>query len=287
MTMKIPASRPLIKQAFLGLLLFGLFGNCGCQSRSEREYKEAQANISNKDFRAALVKLENVLQVSPEETVALQAAREGARVAFLESKEFQKAIRFNEHLVLYSQDPSEVIQAQRSIVLIYLEHLNDYEKSIIEIGKLLSVETDPAAKVELRKKLARSYYHLKRFFQALAEIDEALKSKEGKEQEFDLLLLKANVLTADKKFPEAVELLKGLLEKNRALAIKENVPMTLAVCFEEMKDFGSALELLEKIRPEYPVPEYVDLRIKRLQDRAKNQPKAKLKDPSLKKEAKK
>ncbi len=245
-----------------------------------------KSEISSGDFKTALNRFDDIIKVDPSDPVAQQAAREAARVSFFETKEFLRSIQYNQHLVFYSPSSDEVIQAQRQIVLISLEHLNDYERSIIEIGKLLTIETDPATQVELRMKLARCYYHLKRFFQALAEINESLKTPEGKAKEFHLLLLKANVLIADQKFSDAVSLLKELMEKNRTLAFKENVPITLAVCFEEMKEFNLALELLETIRPEYPIPEYVDLRIKRLKNRAKNQPKTKLK-PSVAKKAEK
>ena len=271
----------------LGLIIGIALALTGCTSRSERELSQAKAELSAGNQKAALIRLENLLLIDPDDSVTLNAAREGARVSFFEAKDFQRAIRFNEHLVLYSTDPEEVIRSQKQIVLIYLEHLQDYEKSIIEIGRVLSIETDPKEVVDLRMKLARSFYHLKRFFQALTEINEALKSKEGKAEEFALLLLKANVLTADKKFPEAVTIYQQLMGIDRARAIKENVPMTLAVCLEETKDFTQAMDVLEKIKPEYPVPEYVDLRIKRLKERAKNQPKTKAKAEQAKKSEKK
>lgn len=53
---------------------------------------------------------------------------------------------------------------------------------------------------------------------------------------------------------------------------KENIGLTLSVCYEELKDFKSAIDLLEKIKSQHPMPEYIDIRIKRLQDRLKNQP---------------
>lgn len=287
--MKTPTNHRLTNCIKLGVFGAGLLifltqsALLGCSSRGEREYKKAHQAVLEKNYPSALEQFENIIKVDPSESSALMAAREGARVAFFDAKDFPRAAKFYQHLVFYSQDPEEVLQAQRQIVQIYLEHLNDYEKSIAELGKLIPIESDPKIRVGLRVKLARAHYHMKKFFQALAEIEESLKSKEGQEQEFEILLLKANVLTADKRYQEAVAVFNSLMMKDRKLAIKENVPLALAACYEEMKEFALALELLETIRPEYPVPEYVDLRVKRLKDRAKNQPKAKAKAPSPKK----
>lgn len=273
----------LLRLGFLSFLFFSLLLNVGCDSRIEREYKKAREEAALKNYPAALEMFENILKEEPTEALALTSAREASRIAYFENKDFLRAIKFYQHLVFYSQDPEEVLQSQRQIVQIYLEHLSDYEKAIVELGKLIPIEMDPKVRVDLRIKLARAHYHMKRFFQALAEIDEALKTKEGQEQEFEILLLKANVLTADKKYGEAVAIFKGLMAKDRKLAIKENVPLALAACYEEMKEFGLALELLQSIQAEHPVPEYVDLRIKRLNERVKNQPKTKTRPPAPKK----
>lgn len=278
----IKAGRPSITVLGLLLLAVALFSS-GCDSRNEREYKSALQSVEQKDYSTALQAFEGILKVDPSDPTAIKAAREAARISYFEIKDFHRALKFFQHLTLYSKDPEEVLQSQRLIVEIYLKHLNDYDKAVVELGKLIPIEDDPKARTALRIQAARAHYHMKRFFQALAEINEALKTKESKEYEFEILLLKANVLTADKKYSEAVELFKSLMTQDRKLAIKENVPLALAACYEEMKEFDLAFALLQSIREEHPVPEYIDLRIKRLNDRAKNQPKTKTRPPKAKK----
>lgn len=246
----------------------------GCRSASERDYQRAQKKIEAGQIAEGLKGLSEIVRIYPNDPVSLTAAREGARVAFFENKDYLKSIEFNRHLAFHSTNPSEVLEAQRQIVQVYMEHLNDYDKSVLEIGRLMQIETDPTKITDLRIKLGRAHFHMKRFFQALAELQEAMKSQITTDQQFDLKHLKANVLAANKKFPEAVSLLKEIIAQDRTRAIKENVPITLAVCFEEMKEFRLAMQTLEDIKNDHPIPEYVDLRIKRLNDRLENQPRS-------------
>lgn len=274
--MAIQLHHPPIKrtsQLFGWLILLVFF--CSCESRYERILRQADSEASQKHFRAALSDYESLLVHEPGESIALRAAREGARISYFEIKDYPRALTYYRHLVYHSNDSDESLAAQRQLVTIYAEHLADYEKAILETAKLIEIEKDPVFRVDDRIRIARAHYHLNRFSQAKFEIDEAFRLPQSDKKEFELKQLKANILTADKKFTDAVVLLKELMARWRERAIKENVPMTLAVCYEEMRDFKGAMAMMESVRAEYPVPEYIDLRIKRLNERMKNAPQVK------------
>lgn len=258
-----------VKIQILAVLSFCLLA---CQNRFERNLQMAEVEAKNGHFRKALSLYQTLLSAEAGQEVELKAAREGGRIAYFEVKDYLRALQFYRHMVYNSPNAEEALLAQRRVVAIYLEYLADYEKTILETAKLIEIEIDPVAKVEAKLKLARSHYHLNRFHQAHAELLEARRMPESSKLEFELKLLKANVLTADKKFFEAVVLLKELMSRWRERSIKENVPMTLAVCYEEMRDFKSAITVLESVKSEHEVPEYVELRLKRLAERQKNLP---------------
>lgn len=243
-----------------------------CQKSIEKEYRRAEAEARNQNWRTALSLYDDILHVEPSSEIALKAARDGARIASLEVKDYNRAVPFYRHLVFHSHEPSETIVAQKQLIEIYFEQLQDYPRAIEEISRLLQVEKDVGQRTDYRVKLARSYFHMNNFAQASAELEEILRGPHGSEADFDLKLLKANVLTAAKKFDEAAVILRELMEKWREKAIQENVPMTLAVCFEEKGDFKSAIQVLESVKASHAVPEYVELRLKRLRERSLNQP---------------
>lgn len=255
-----------------GFLALALLGQAGCERPIERDLRKAQSEAAGQNWRTAVSLYEEILQAEPSSEAALTAAREGARIATLEIKDVSRAIPLYRHLVLYSHDPAESLSAQKQIVDILFGQIQDYPRAIEEISRLLQVETDPAERVNYRVKLARSYYHMNNFMQAAAELKELNKNPHASKDDFEVKELQANVLIADKKYDEAAVLLRELLEKHRDHAIKENVPMTLAVALEEQKDFKGAISVLESVKADHPVPEYVELRLKRLRERSLNQP---------------
>ena len=88
-------------------------------------------------------------------------------------------------------------------------------------------------------------------------------------------MLKGNVQVAGKKFSEAAGIFRALIKEFPERSRQENIGLQLAVCEEERQDYRSAIAVLEDLKNSYQPKEYIELRIKRLQERAKNQPGAK------------
>jgi tetratricopeptide (TPR) repeat protein len=235
----------------------------------------ARAELERGHFRIALSHLEKIMIRSPFSNLGAEATREAARIAFYELKDFQKAVHFYQALVLNSPHVDERMRAQRQIVSIYFDHLNDYQKSVREINKLIIMIADPKERSEYKIRLARAYYYQNNFSQAENEVDEFLRTNPPADQKFDMIYLKGNIALAKKDLVAAAEIFKSLLTEFPDRSIKDNVGLTLSVCYEEMKNFKEAIEVLEKLKATHPMPEYIDIRIKRMQERLKNQPGAK------------
>ncbi len=260
--------RKFIKPSFL--LIFGLV--VGCTSPEQKEMNEGRQAFAEGQFLVAVGHFERVVTRSPESKIGLEAAREAAKISFYDTKDFQKAIKFYQQLVLSSPDANERLLAQKQIVSICFDHLTDYQRAVIEINKLIVMIPDPKEKAEYKMKLARAYYYQNNFTQAQNETDEFLRTSPPADQKFDMTFLKGNIALAQKDMPTAIALFKGLLAEFPDRAVKDNVGLTLSVCYEEIKDFRSAIEVLEQLKSTHPMPEYIDIRIKRLQERLKNQP---------------
>jgi len=244
----------------------------GCNPGVEREQQNALKAVRKGEYTLALSSFDKVLARSPDSQMGLEAAREAARVAFYEIKDFTKAAKYYEIVVINSPDPDERLAAQKQVAAVYFEHLSNYEKAIIEINKLLPLIRDPGERLRYKMDLARAYYYQNNFFQAEMEVDEFLRLSKNEDLNFQMHLLKANIVLARKDLPRAAEILKELIKNNPKKAQKENVGLTLAVAYEEMKDFRKSIETLQAIRADHPMPDYIDIRIKRLQERLKNQP---------------
>ncbi|NQY99147.1 MAG: tetratricopeptide repeat protein [Bdellovibrionales bacterium] len=233
----------------------------------------AQTKIDQGDFKGALGHLDRVIKREPETSQALKAAQIAANVAFLELKNFTKAIEYYRHIIMYSKDSKLRYQSQKSIADIYFEKLNDYSNSILEYNKLLRLPHDDSDHYKHKSRVAKSHFQLNDFYQSAIEIESLLKKyKDSPDQVFELSLFKANILLTTKKVDEAINLYVDLLTNYPTKSTDENVPISLAIAYEEKKEFGKAIRVLQDIEAESESEEFIQLKIRRLEERAKNQP---------------
>lgn len=261
--------RTCTKKKWFFLIFLFLFG---CVSSDQREYQLGKTESEKGDFQRAISFFEKAILRAPDGNFGVMAAREAAKISFFELKDYKKALSFYTHLVLYSSDPTERIQSQKQIVSIYFDHLVDYKKAVIEINKLLQMSLSTEETIKYKISLARSYYYQNNFEQAENEVDEFLKKGFSSDQMFSMLMLKGNISLARKDLGKAVKIYREIIEKFEEKAKKENVGVTLALTYEEMNDYKNAILILEEVRKYHSVPEYIELKIKKLQERQKNQP---------------
>lgn len=246
-----------------------------CSSQEEADYKQAQKAMAQEHYRIALGYLDRVIKRNASSKYPLEAARDAARISFFEIKDFNKAIEYHHFLVLHSKDEKERLESQKQIAAIYFNNLQNYPQAIIEYSKLQQMPHTDLEAAQYKMNVARAQYYQNNFFQAESEIDSLLKLKGDETTRFNAMMLKGNILVARKDFIKAAEIFKTLIQNFPEKAIQENVALILAVCYEENLDFKSAVAILEAHKGKYNPPEYIELRIKRLQERMKNAPGAK------------
>ncbi|MBX2988106.1 MAG: tetratricopeptide repeat protein [Bdellovibrionaceae bacterium] len=266
-----------MKRPIRFLLLLGAWtGLVACSSPLERDLKDGFSQVEQEHYRIALSTFERVLKRAPESDEAIAASKEAARVSVFELKDFKKAAFFNRHLVLHAKDPKIRENAQKQLAAIYFDNLNDYEKAVQEYSKLLAMPLPTAEWAKFKIALARSYFYMGQFKQAESEVDDLLKEKIEAVTKFSALNLKGNILVAQKQFSTAAEIYKQLMRDFPERSRQENVALQLAVCYEENQDFRSAIQVLHDLKPGGSMSaDYLELRIKRLQERMRNQPGAK------------
>ena len=52
----------------------------------------------------------------------------------------------------------------------------------------------------------------------------------------------------------------------------EKIGLIIAVAYEDMSEYDKAIEVLNGIKPDYNDPGFIDIKIKRLEERISNQP---------------
>ena len=259
-----------------GAVILGLLST-GCETPEERDLSRGLAHEKVKDFKAALTDFHHAILRNPQSSAALIAAKEGAKVALLEIKDFKEAVEFFQLIVIYSNDVSERITAQKQLAAVYFDQLTDYPRAIEELNKLLATNLEQVDRVKYKTRLAKAYFYTNNFIQAESEVNAFLKNEKGSDEDslFQMMLLKGNIYLTKKEQNKAIEAFRELLKVYPERSVKENAAMTLAVAYEEMKDYKNAISVLEQMKQYHATPEYIDLRIKKLLADQKNQPGAK------------
>jgi tetratricopeptide (TPR) repeat protein len=258
----------------LTLKLFLLcFALNGCTFSADWiRYLRAQRAVLKHDYASALPILKQIVDNAPESARALESSRQGARVAHLEAKNYPLAIDFYKHIVLRSEDANERKSAQGYIAQIYFENMQNFDQAVVEFEKLLKLDNTPEEAFRYRMNVAKSHYQMNNLDQSVAELDVLLEKKPDQEKIFEIKSMKANILTSLKQVPEAASVWESILKEFPERSKKENVALNLVVCYEELKEYSKAIEVLENMRPGYGNPKFLDQKIERLRERRDNLP---------------
>ncbi len=271
--MDLSLKRTMQKIRRISSLLIVFLGIHGCTFSFESvEYRKAQRNIKGNSLDRALFHFSRILKKSPDSDLALESARTAARIATLQQGDFLRAVEFYRHIVIYSPEPAERKEAQQRIATIFFQNLNNYEQAIVEYNKLLKLPHSPTEAYQYRLNVARSYFQLSNFFQALVEVEELLEFNLNDDQLFEVSLMKGNIKLTKKELDQAVKIFTELKDQFPERSRAEHIGINIAVTYEELGDFAQAISILEVLKNDYPTPEFIELKIKRLEERQANQP---------------
>jgi tetratricopeptide (TPR) repeat protein len=256
-------------------LIFFALTTLSCTVGEKEELKRGQRAADSRQLSLAIDHFEKTLKRSPDSDSALSAARQGFRLSYYELKDYRKAINFLRFLILKSPESKDRIALQTQMAKIYFDHLQDYDKSIEEFGKLTTVPLNEAETMKVKFYLAQAYYHKNDFFQAKSEIKELLQKSMTSDLRFNVLILQTNIFVSERRWSEAIDNYQKLIQLFPEKDLDENLSLNLSACFEENQDYGNAVAVLEKLKEKHADQDYINLRIKKIQQRSKNQPGAK------------
>lgn len=254
--------------------MLAFFSSCNFSSE-KLEIERAEKAAHEKRFEDSYKHYLRVIDKDPKAPAALQATAEAARLAHYELKEFKPAIQLYKNLVLYSKSEKERSFAQMKIAEIYFQSLNDYGNAVVEYNRLLDLPHSLQEEFTFRLAIAKSYFYMNNSFQAQAELNQLEKKFTHRDQVFEILFLRANIMLTSKDLDGAIKVLRDLEKRDPDRFKKELMGLVLAKCYEEQRNLLAAVEVLESMRSYYPRTEFLNRRIKSLKERAALLPGAK------------
>ncbi len=269
MNLRLPINC-LLKSLTTALVLLCIWG-CSF-SYPELEYKRAKEALEKEDYPLALKHFDRVVKKDPDSEFSIEAARQAARIALLEVKNYPEAIEHLKFLILNSKNAEERLDAQTKLAHVYFENLQMFDQAIKEYNKLLSLEPSAADAFNYRFNIAKSYFQLNNFFQTEIELNTLAEKYKDSEKQFAVLLFKGNVFLTTKDHEKAIKTFEDLMQRFPKRAAEESIALSLAAVYEDLHQFEKAVGILKELRLSEKSPEFIDLKIKRLQDRAQNLP---------------
>jgi TolA-binding protein len=164
------------------------------------------------------------------------------------------------------------LAAQKYVAQIYYENLLDYNQAILEYEKLLRLPGKPQEKASYQMTVAKAQYQLGNLGQALAELDAILKKSPEPDMAYSAQVLKSEILISQKKYDDAATVLEATVKQFPKRSKQQNLAFSLVVCYEDLKNFAKAIEILEKMKQDYTHPKFIENRINRLKERIANLP---------------
>lgn len=243
-----------------------------CSNPQDLDFKEAERLQTNGDLDTAVAFYDKAHKRNQTTEVGVLAAKEAARILQYQIKDYQRAIDYYRKVTLHSQEIQDRIYAQKRIAEIEFDNLQNYDQAILEYNRLLSMPHSDSEEAAYKKALAQAYYYKGNFFQSLSEAEDLLKKNIDKELKFDLAILRANIFLTLKNYTKAAEHYQQILKDFPERAQKDDVAFSLILCYEELELYPKAIEILQSLKGKYDPEEYLDIRIKKIQTRQKNQP---------------
>lgn len=249
-----------------------------CENAKLKEFNRAQEILSKGEIRIAGSIFERIIQREGVSELAIKSSRELTKIYLYEYKDYDKAIQQLRFLILYSKDPDERIKSQKQIAQIFFDNKAQYAEAVTEFSKLLALPLSKTEKLQIQLSIARAYYHLGNFEQSWLEVVSLGKTEDVSEDfDYDIRLLQANIKMALKEHSSAAKLYEEILKIYPVRAQKENIALNLSLCYEVEDNFEKAIEVLKPIVDIYKPAEFINLKIKKLNERQQNKPKKRVK----------
>jgi len=236
-------------------------------SRERRLLEEANVHLEERKYPEALNEFESAVRYAPKSKEGLEAAEKGGETALFHSTEFQRAVFFFRSIVLNSSDLADITEAQKKIADIYYEKLGDYAQAILEFQRVLQSKLGPMEEQAIEMKIAKSYFYMANFEQAIFEATHFMQKHPKSSFIFEANMLIGNSYLALKQHDKAIQTFDKI-EKYYA-DYKESYQATInkALAYEEKDDFNRALATLESARGKYPQLDILEVKIRGLQRR--------------------
>lgn len=260
----IPARRAFLA---LGLLLV-----VGCTAQRQAALlEEADQRAGNGDYKKAAELYRRAIAVSPESTNAIRGLYKLGFIQETYLRDYEASVlNYGEFLKL-TKDPVRAYEVQKRIANIYFEHHRDPEKAIVAYRHLMEMNAESLELDAFQLRIALSHFRKSDFAQARIEF-QALVERFPKSQfvpraKFEI----GNCYYMEGRYELAIEALKQVLRNHAHSDYAVEAQFLIGQSQEHQGQLRAALQSYEAIKGRYPATDVVEVRMKDVSKRLKQE----------------
>ncbi len=261
--------------ALLAMLLLS-----ACSGGSPKShYILAEKLWSDGKYAASVLEFEKVVSKDPRGKLGLRALLRAAETQAMFLSQYTDAIRNYEAYDKAAPETPEAWDAEKEIGDIYFSKTEQYDRAVQYYQKLLTEKPDAPEAPEFEFRIAKSQFFLWNFDDAVQGYETILKkfpqSPYAEKASFELGV---TAFTRGEQKPgangvgkgayqQAVEAYQAFLRRYPESTLVPEAKFGIASCLEELDQLDAAYQAYEALRPTYPSPKVIDIKLARIRER--------------------
>lgn len=239
----------------------------GCNANSSKnQFRLAEQLFLEKKYDASIHEFEKIVERDPQSDFGVKSLHRIGTIQHLYLDSPEDALKSYKLLLKRSSDKALNREVQAIIATLYFERFEDFGKAA-EYYKIL-LDADPAgAEADyFMYRLARSYYLMAKFDEAINAFVELRNRFPGSAYGTKAELEIANSYASKGRCREAIPRYEEII-KHEGSELQTMAKFELANCYEALDDLDKAYDLLEGIQEKYPNPNVISLKMQKIKRR--------------------
>jgi TolA-binding protein len=246
---------------------------CGLSSEKKR-YVLAEKLWTEGNYAAAVSEFEKVYARDPRGKLGRQALYRAATTEAYFLSLYSDAIRKFATFAQLTDDPNAAWDAQKQIAEILFSKIELHPQAIQQYQTLLKIRPDSSDAPMFRFRIAKSRFYLWQFDEAVTGYRELMRTyPQSPWAEKAAFEIGVSYYTRGEKnaggefYQDAINAYQAFLKSYPKSELVPEAKFGIASCLEEMDQLDAAYQAYEALKPTYPSPKVIEIKLVRIRER--------------------
>jgi tetratricopeptide (TPR) repeat protein len=226
----------------------------------------AEKLLEDKKYDAAIIEFQTIVDREPFSDLGKSCLLKIAQIQHLYLGRAKDAEQSYAQLLKRTKDDALKAEIEEALANIAYENLEEYNVAIQRYQQILAREPGHQNAPKYLYNIGRGFFLSGKLVEAQTAFSTLINKYPLNEYSLKAELEQADILSAQKKYKEAIKGYEKIISKNNE-KLSPLAKFSMAAAYEEMDDLDRAYEILNSIKDSYPMPKVVELKIKKMKRR--------------------